>query len=262
MLGFELDAGDGRVGAEFLKFGGRQFPSQRAADVGEGGDAVYEEEAEARLGVTGGFVEGRAEGTEEVVELFVLWVEEPSHALDMAHDIGFERAAFLHVDARAFLADDDVAEDDDLRVLREVHGPLRGGVGKHVELERRFLGRERKHEPRAVVLLREFFDEVACDAAEAEFDAVAQVEEFVGGTGVERVGEAEVGVHRVAGDVEAEKFLFKLEAVGGSEIVLLLGLAVADGGFFGGGGFLGEHVEEAALAGGAVAGVGDGGGEG
>ena len=250
------------MGAEFLEFGGCQFPSQRAANVGEGGDAVFEEETEARLGVTGGFVECRAQGAEEVVELFVLWVEEPGHAFDVAHHIGFERAAFLHVDARAFLADDDVAEDDDLRVFGEVDGPLRGGVGKHIELERRLLGREREHEPRTVVLLREFFDEVACDAAEAELDAVAEAEELVGGAGVERVGKAEVGVHRVAGDVEAEEFFLELEAVGGGEIVLLFGLAVARRGFFGGGGFLGEHVEETALAGGSVAGVGDGGSEG
>ena len=74
----------------------------------------------------------------------------------------------------------------------------------------------------------------------------------------------------MSGDVEAEKFFFEYEALGGGEIIGRF----SDGGDLtgasdrgGGGGFLGgfvlgEHVEEGVLAGGFVAGVGGDGGHG
>jgi hypothetical protein len=50
-------------------------------------------------------------------------------------------------------------------------------------------------------------------AAEAEFAAVGQFAHLVLRHGVDRLGQSGVGVHRMAGDVEAEQFLFELQPV-------------------------------------------------
>ena len=105
--------------------------------------------------------------------------------------------------------------------------------------------------------------DIADDPAEAKFGAVGLEEQGLDGERIEGFGEARVGVHRMSGDVEAEKFFFEYEALGGGKIVgrfsdggdLPSALDGSGGGGFLGGFFLGEHVEEGVLAGGFVAGV-------
>jgi len=60
--GFDEVAGNGGVRSEALEGGGGEFPAKGGGGLGDGGDAVFEEEGEIGFGVAGVLVDGGADG--------------------------------------------------------------------------------------------------------------------------------------------------------------------------------------------------------
>ena len=138
---------------KLLKRPGVDFPVQRRTRLGKGRDTVLEDEGEFDPRVAGLLVEGLAQLTQERREFRMLRMEEPRDLAHVPGDLAVERITLLDVDARALGSDDDVALNEDGRVLGE-DGSVRGvAIGEEVQRERSVLRRERERCRGAVVLL-------------------------------------------------------------------------------------------------------------
>src|SRR5690606_22492820 len=98
-----------RMAAKLLKRTRVDFPSQGGARFGKGSGTVLEHEGELHARVAGLLVKRLPKLMKEGRKFGMLRMQQPDNFSHVRRDLAVERVGFLDVDARTFVADDDVS---------------------------------------------------------------------------------------------------------------------------------------------------------